>query len=196
MGLAEETRRQLNERGVKQTQFGEIVPGQPEYIEVVAALDAAGIEVLFYGGYTAEAALIARHAHYRDYNLQLLGSDNLNSEYFLRVAGPGAAGARFVSMADARTHQAAAPVVAKFRAEGYEPEGITLYGYAVVQVWAQAVEKAGTFEGAAAVDALRRNEFDTVLGRLGFDDKGDVTGVESFIWSVWSDTGYHPAESE
>ena len=195
-GLAEETRRQLNERGVKETQFGEIVPGQKEYIETVAALNAAGIEVLFYGGYTAEAALIARHAHDRDYNLQLLGSDNLNSEYFLRVAGPAAQGVRFVSMADQRNHEAAAPIVAKFRAEGYEPEGFTLYGYAVVQVWAQAVDKAGSFDADAVVDALRHNEFDTVLGRLGFDDKGDVTGVELFIWYVWSDTGYHPAERE
>ena len=194
--LAEETGRQLNGRGVNVTQFGEIVPGQPEYTEVVAVLEAAGIEVLFYGGYTAEAALIARHAHDRDYDLQLLGGDNLNGEYFLRVAGPAAEGVRFVSMADARTHEAAAPVVARFRAEGYEPEGFTLYGYAVVQVWAQAVEKAGTFEAAAVVEALRHNEFDTVLGRLGFDDKGDVTGVELFIWYVWSDTGYHPAESK
>jgi hypothetical protein len=31
------------------------------------------------------------------------------------------------------------------------------------------------------LDALRHNEFDTGLGRLGFDDKGDVTGVDSFI---------------
>jgi branched-chain amino acid transport system substrate-binding protein len=195
-GLAEETRRQLNQRGVKETKFGEIVPGRPEYIEMVAALQAAGIEVLFYGGYTAEAALIAREVHDRDYKLQLVGSDALNSEYFLRVAGPAAEGVRFVSMADARTREAAAPVVAKFRAQGYEPEGLTLYGYAVVQVWAQAVAKAGTFDTAAVVEVLRHNEFDTVLGRLGFDNKGDPTGVNSFIWYIWSDTGYHPAESE
>ena len=46
------------------------------------------------------------------------------------------------------------------------------------------------------VKALHHNEFDTVLGRLGFDDKGDVTGVDSLIWYVWSDSGYHPAESD
>jgi branched-chain amino acid transport system substrate-binding protein len=106
-GLAEETRGQLNQRSVKEAQFGEIVPGQPEYSEMVAALEEAGIEVLFYGGYIAEAALIARHAHDRDYDLQLLGSDNLNSEYFLRVAGPAAEGVRFVSMADPRLNDAA-----------------------------------------------------------------------------------------
>ena len=195
-GLAEATKGQLNQRGVKETQFDEIVPGQPEYTETVAALEAAGIKVLFYGGHPAETALIARQVHQRGYDLQLVGSDNLNSEYFLRVAGPAVEGVRFVAVADARTHEAAAPVVAKFRAEGYEPEGYTLYAYAVIQVWAQAVEKAGTFDAAAVVEALHHNEFDTVLGRLGFDHKGDVTGVDSFIWYVWSDTGYHPAESD
>jgi branched-chain amino acid transport system substrate-binding protein len=192
--LADATRTQLNEHGVKEAHFGQITPGQTEYAETVSALEEGGIEVLFYGGYTAEAALIARHAHERDYDLQLFGGDNLNSEYFQRVAGPGAEGVRFVSMADPRRHEAAAPVVAKFRAQGYEPEGFTLYGYAVVQVWAQAVERAGRFEADAVAEALRRNEFDTVLGRLGFDDKGDVTGISSFIWYVWSDSGYHPAD--
>jgi branched-chain amino acid transport system substrate-binding protein len=157
-------------------------------------LEAAGIKVLFYGGHAAESALIARQVHDRGYDLQLVGSDNLNSEYFLRVAGPAAEGVRFVSQADARTYEAAAPVVVKFRAEGYEPEGYTLYAYAVIQVWAQAVEKAGTFEPKAVVEALHAYQFDTVLGRIGFDDKGDVTGVDSFIWYVWQNGGYAPVE--
>ena len=195
-GLAEATKGQLNGHGVTETRFDQIAPGQPEYTETVSALEAAGIEVLFYGGHPAEAALIARQAHERGYDLQLVGSDNLNTEYFLHVAGPAAKGVRFVAVADARTNEAAAPAVTKFRAEGYEPEGYTLYAYAVIQVWAKAVEKAGTFDAPAVVEALHQNEFDTVLGRLGFDDKGDVTGIDSLIWYIWSDTRYHPAESE
>jgi branched-chain amino acid transport system substrate-binding protein len=192
--LAEETRRQLNQRGIREAVFTQIMPGQPDYGETISRLEAAGVAVLFYGGYTAEAALIARQSHDRNYDLQLVGGDNLNGEYFLQVAGPAAAGVRFVSMADPRGHEAAATIVARFRADGFEPEGFTLYGYAVVEVWAQAVEKAGTFDAEAVVEALRHNEFDTVLGRLGFDDKGDVTGVDSYIWYVWSDSGYHPVE--
>jgi branched-chain amino acid transport system substrate-binding protein len=38
--LAEEIRRQLNRQSVKVTQFGEIAPGQPEYVETVTALEA------------------------------------------------------------------------------------------------------------------------------------------------------------
>jgi branched-chain amino acid transport system substrate-binding protein len=45
--------------------------------------------------------------------------------------------------------------------------------------------------------ALHANQFDSVLGTIGFDEKGDVTGYESFVWYVWregNDTPVVPAE--
>jgi branched-chain amino acid transport system substrate-binding protein len=191
-GLAEETRRQLEARGVAVVIFDQITPGQADYTEHLAKLQAADIDVLFYGGYQPEAALLIRQARDRGYDLQMVGSDALVTEYFWHVAGPAAVGVRFVSMADARTNEAAAPVVEKFRADGYEPEGITLYSYATVQAWAQAVEKAGTFEPKAVAEALHGHQFDTVLGRIGFDDKGDVYGYEPFTWYVWTNGDYEP----
>ena len=115
------------------------------------------------------------------------------TEYFWHVAGPAAVGVRFVSMADPRTNAEAAPTVAKFRADGYEPEGFTLYSYAAVEVWAQAVEKAGTVEAKAVAEALRTQKFETVLGTVGFDDNGDVYGYEPFTWYIWQEGDYAPA---
>jgi branched-chain amino acid transport system substrate-binding protein len=195
-GLAEETRRQLEVRGVKASIFEQITPGRADYFDTLAQLKAAGVDVLFYGGYQPEAALLIRQARDRGDNLQMVGSDALVTEYFWHVAGPAAVGVRFVSMADARMNDAAAPVVDKFRAEGYEPEGITLYSYAAVQAWAQAVAKAGTVESEAVAEALRTHEFDTVLGRIGFDERGDVYGYEPFTWYVWQEGDYAPAEPE
>jgi branched-chain amino acid transport system substrate-binding protein len=60
--------------------------------------------------------------------------------------------------------------------------------------WAQAVERAGTTDAAAVARALRREQFDTVLGTIGFDAKGDVTGFEPFIWYVWTDGRYVPKD--
>jgi branched-chain amino acid transport system substrate-binding protein len=54
-----------------------------------------------------------------------------------------------------------------------------------VQVWAQAVEKACTIEPKAVAAALRAHQFDSVLGTIGFDDKGDVYGYEPFVWYIW-----------
>jgi branched-chain amino acid transport system substrate-binding protein len=195
-GLAEVTKAELNQRGVSEVLYEQITPGQPDYSDTLARLRAAGIDVLFYGGYPAEAALLIRQARDRSYDLELIGSDALVTEYFWHVAGPAAVGVRFVSMADPRTNVEAAPIVEKFRAEGYEPEGFTLYSYAAVQVWAQAVEKAGTFDSDAVAEGLHSLEFDTVLGRIGFDDKGDVYGYEPFAWYVWQDGDYAPLEPD
>jgi branched-chain amino acid transport system substrate-binding protein len=192
-GLAEATSAELNRRGVTQAIYDRITPGQADYSETLAKLEAAGIDVLFYGGYQPEAALLIRQARDRGSDLELIGSDALVTEYFWHVAGPAAVGVRFVSMADPRTNANAAPIVAKFRADGFEPEGFTLYSYAAVEVWAQAVENAGTVEAKAVAEALHRHEFDTVLGRIGFDEKGDVYGYEPFIWYVWQEGDYAPA---
>jgi branched-chain amino acid transport system substrate-binding protein len=193
-GLAEATKAELNRRGVTEAIYEQITPGEADYSDTLAKLEAAGIDVLFYGGYQPEAALLIRQARDRGYDLQLIGSDALVTEYFWHVAGPAAVGVRFVSMADPRTNREAAAIVEKFRADGYEPEGFTLYSYAAVEVWAQAVEQAGTFEADAVAAALRANRFDTVLGRIGFDEKGDVYGYEPFIWYVWQDGNYVPLE--
>jgi branched-chain amino acid transport system substrate-binding protein len=193
-GLAEATKAKLNQAGVTEAIYQQITPGQVDYSDTLAQLETAGIDVLFFGGYQPEAALLVRQARDRGYDFQMIGSDALVTEYFWHVAGPAAVGVRFVSMADARTNEAAAPVVAKFRADGYEPEGITLYSYAAVQAWAQAVAKAGTFEAKAVAEALRANRFDTVLGRIGFADNGDVYGYEPFTWYVWQEGDYAPLD--
>jgi branched-chain amino acid transport system substrate-binding protein len=98
----------------------------------------------------------------------------------------------FSSYPDPRPNPEATEAVARFRAAGFEPEGLTLYHYASVQVWAQAAEKAGSLGGGALAGELRRERFPTVLGLVGFDAKGDVTGVAGFAWYVWRGGTYVP----
>jgi branched-chain amino acid transport system substrate-binding protein len=193
-GIAEEALRRLSEHGITGILFEAIEAGQPDYSGLIDKLQAEGIDTLYFGGYTAEAGLIIRQARSRGYDLEIIGSDALISEYFWHVAGPAAVGVRFVSYADPRTNDEAAAIVERFRADGYEPEGLTLYAYAGVEVWAQAVEKAGTVESKAVAAALRAHEFDTVLGTIGFDAKGDVYGYEPFVWYVWREGNYAPVD--
>ena len=103
------------------------------------------------------------------------------AEDFGLIAGPAAEGTLFLDVADPRGRAEAAPVVERFRASGFEPEGYTLYAYAAVQVWAQAAEKAGSLELQAMIASLRQHQFDTVLGPIDFDEKGDLA-VQNPIW--------------
>jgi branched-chain amino acid transport system substrate-binding protein len=193
-GLAEAAKRRLNELGVSESMFEMIEPGKADYGDLIDRLQVSGIDALFLGGYAAESALIIRQARSAGYDLQLVGSDNLNSDYFRRVAGEASEGVRFPSYPDLRSEPTAAALVAKFRAQGYEPEGITLQNYVALRVWAEAVEAAGTLELDAVIKALRTNQFDTLFGTIGFDAKGDVTGYEPFEWYIWKGGQYAPVD--
>jgi branched-chain amino acid transport system substrate-binding protein len=91
---------------------------------------------------------------------------------------------------DPRKNEVAAPVVAEFEAAGYDPEGYTLYTYAAIQVWAQAAEMAGTTDLEAVVEQLHGNQFETVLGTVSFDDRGDVEGA-AYVMYEWADGQYN-----
>ena len=81
-GLAEVTKAELNRRGVTEALYDQITPGGADYLDTLAELKAAGIDVLFYGGYQREAALLIRQARDHGYDLQMIGSDALLTEDF------------------------------------------------------------------------------------------------------------------
>jgi branched-chain amino acid transport system substrate-binding protein len=192
-GIAEATKKQLNRRSVTEAIYQAYVPGGKDYAPEIAKLQAADIDVVFIGGYHTEVALMARAARDRGYPVQLVVGPSLATEEFGLIAGPAAEGTLFTFLDDPRRNPEAAPVVERFQASGFEPEGYTLYAYGAVQVWAQAAEKAGSLELQAMIASLREHQFDTVLGAIDFDEKGDVT-TQTPIWHVWRGDGYMPLE--
>ena len=192
-GLADETRKQLNKRGVTEAVFKAYQPGNDDYSAEIAALSDTGVGVVYVGGYHTEVALMARAAFDRGHLLQFVSGDAMATEELGLIAGPAVEGILFTFVADPRRRPEAASVVERFRTENFEPTGYTLHSYAAVQVWAQAVEKARSLELDAIIAALRGHEYDTVLGPVDFDDKGDLT-TQNWVWYVWRGGEYLPAE--
>ena len=83
-GLAEETKKRLNERGIAEAMFEAIEPGKVDYWDVVQKMRRKGVEVLYFGGYMHEAGLIIRQAREHGYELQLVAGDGI-SERGLRA---------------------------------------------------------------------------------------------------------------
>jgi branched-chain amino acid transport system substrate-binding protein len=194
-GVVEETKKNLNRRGAVEAVYQAYVPGQSDYAGEIDALQAADIAVAFIGGYPTEIALMARAARDRGYSLQLVTGNSLATEDFGLIAGPAAEGALFVDPPDPRRNADAALVVDRFRASGFEPGGYTLLAYAAVQAWAQAAAKAGSLELPAMIASLREHQFDTVLGPIDFDDKGDLA-VQNPVWWIWRGGTYMPLEQD
>jgi branched-chain amino acid transport system substrate-binding protein len=172
-GVANGVRQRLHERRVRVAMDETIIPGEAEYFGLVSRMQASGIDVLFVGGYHREAGLIFREAHEQGYDLRLVANSAMALEDFPMIAGPALEGTFMAAMTDTRERPEAAEVVGRFHAQGYEPAGYTLYAYAAVQVWAQAVAAAGSLDLDAVIEAMHRRQFDTVLGRIGFDANGE-----------------------
>jgi branched-chain amino acid transport system substrate-binding protein len=66
-GLAEEVKKNLNRRGLREAIYQAYVPGQNNYGAEIDDLQAAEIAVVFMGGYHTEIALMARQARDRGY---------------------------------------------------------------------------------------------------------------------------------
>jgi branched-chain amino acid transport system substrate-binding protein len=195
LGLAEFTKRQLNKRGVTEVMFDSYHPDQRDYKSIVNKLVKNKIDVLYAGGYLTDIGIILRQAKKELPNLRLFSGDALVNVQFLFVAGEAGEGTYFTFGPDMRLNPEAADVVAAIREEdAYEPDGYTLYSYGAVQAWAQAVKQAGSLKPKAVINALRTGSFDTVLGKIGFDKKGDVTGISTFVWYVFGKENYSLAK--
>ena len=192
-GLAEETRKRLSKRGVPVAMYEEYKFGEKDYSGLVSRMRAEGIAVAYVGGYVTEAALILRQARDQGYGLELVSGDALTDDEFWLITGPAGEGAVFTFAPDARRNPEAAPVVARFRAVKYEPEGYTLYAYGGIQAWAQAVARAGSLESSKVIASLRSHQFETVLGKIRFDKKGDVIPA-AWVWYIWKNGKYVPKQ--
>ena len=194
-GFANAARLKLRDRGVHVAMNETFTVGEADYSPLVSKMQSAGIEVFFPGGLSREMALIFRQARDRGYKLEMVAPSSSAAEDFPMIAGLEIEGTPLVVAADVRDQPQAADVLARFRAQGYEPLGFTLYAYAAVQVWAQAVTASGSLDLNAVTEVMHSRQFDTVLGKIGFDAKGDVTGFDPWEWYVWQADGtYTPLE--
>jgi branched-chain amino acid transport system substrate-binding protein len=186
-GLAGHTRARLNERGIKEVTFEALEPGLVDYTSAIGRVQAVGAEVLYYAGFAPEAALILRQARDREIGMQLVSGDALGVEDFWLIAGSAGEGTLFTARPDPRNNPKAARLREVLVAENYDPPLGTFSSYSAVEAWAQAVQRAGTSDAEAVAKTLRAGEFDTMVGRIGFDEKGDVTGYGTFVWYVWKE---------
>ncbi len=181
-GLADEVKKALNAAGVKEKLNESYNQGDKDFTALVSKLKFNNIDVVYDGGYHQEAGLIVRQMHDQGLKTILMAGDALASREFSSITGPAGEGVLFTFPPDPRKRPTAAALVKKFRDKGVDPEGYVLYTYAAYQVWAQAAAKAGSIDPQKVAAAMRAGTWETVLGPISFDKKGDIAGGG---WAVY-----------
>jgi branched-chain amino acid transport system substrate-binding protein len=183
-GLADETQKAMNAKGLKEVVYEGINPGEKDYSALVSKLKQAQVDVVYFGGLHTEAGLIIRQMRDQGLNAPLMSGDGIVSAEFVSIAGPGAEGTLMTFSPDPRKNPNAQEVVKKFRAKNYEPEAYTLYSYAAVEVLKQAAERAKSLDPKKIAEAMHSGQpFKTVIGELSFDKKGDITRPDYVVYA-------------
>jgi len=189
-GLADETQKALHAAGGKEVLATAYTPGEKDYSSLVSRLKEAGVTVIYIGGYHTEAGLIIRQAKEQGLKATLVGGDALVTNEFWQIAGTAGSGTMMTFPPDPRLMKTAADVVKEFKAKKVDPEGYVLYTYAAIQVWADAVKKAGTTDPKKVAAALKASgNWPSVLGPVSFNAKGDTIGG-GYVFYVWKDGSY------
>jgi branched-chain amino acid transport system substrate-binding protein len=190
-GLAEQTRRALQAHGGHSTLDASYTAGEHDYLALVSRLKAAGIDVIYVGGYYPETGLIARQAAEQGMHPLIIGGDALVTNEYWQIAQDAGEGTMMTFAADPRRRPDAAKVVAEFTARHIDPEGYVLYSYAAVQVWAEAAKQAGSVDPEKVAKVLHSGTpFPSVIGPIAFDAKGDPK-TSSYVFYVWNKGTYH-----
>jgi branched-chain amino acid transport system substrate-binding protein len=150
----------------------------------------AGIDVVYVGGYHTEGGLILRQMRDQGMKAQMISGDAFNTAEFWTITGDAGEGMIFTFAPDPRGFPTAKKVVDEFKADGYDPEGYTLYTYAAIEAWAQAATAAKGTDGKEIANWLRAgNTVHTVLGDLSLNEKGDIKDAK-YVWYKWSAGNY------
>ncbi len=192
-GLADETKKAMNGLGITEAMYEGITAGEKDYSALIAKMKEAGVGLVYFGGLHTEAGLIMRQMADQGLKAVLMSGDGITSNELASIAGDAVNGTLMTFPPDPRLNPNAAEAVKKFRDAGFEPEAYTLYSYAALQVIADAAKKAGSNDPEAVAAALKeKGPYTTVIGELGFNEKGDITRPDyvMYTWQKGADGKY------
>lgn len=168
--LAESLRLAVEQAGLKPVFVDTFRPQLDNQIGLVGRLRKAGATHVFVGGDRDDIAIIGRDAAGLAVPLVVAGGESL------RAAGdlPLAAGTLMVGLPE-WADRADPAVLAALGEKGVAAEGYVLPAHAAMEIAVAAAKVAG--EGGIA-GAIGGSEFETALGKIAFDAKGDVAGSQ------------------
>ena len=189
-GLADETKKALNKAGITEKMYESYNKGDKDFNAIVSRLKRDNIDLVFVGGYHQESGLILRQMRDQGLKTVLMAGDALADKEYASITGPAGEGTLFTFGPDPRKKPTAKKIVEAFKAKNIDPEGYTLYTYAAMQVWSQAAKKAGTTDAKKVMETIKAGKWDTVIGPIEYDAKGDIKQIDYVVYKWDAKGGY------
>lgn len=184
-GLADWTRRYLQERGAQVVFYDAITPGERDFTATLTRVRASNPEAIYFTGYFPEGGLLVKQAKALGITATFMAGNATNNPEFVRIAGVDAARGTIITTEPIPSdlpYPEARQFIADYRARyGQEPGSIwALMAADAFRVLVEAIQKSGSADPARIARYLHNDlkNFPGITGPiLGFDENGDRLGT-------------------
>lgn len=188
-GIAASVRDDLKKAGVNVVLFEGINAGDSDYSAVITKLKSAGVDFVYYGGYHPEMGLLLRQSAEQGLKTRIMGPEGVGNPEINAIAGPAVDGMLLTLPADFSANPKNAAIVKAFKDKKRDPAGaFQLSSYAAAQVLIDSIKAVGDNPSKVA-EHLHKVSFDTPIGTVAWDKKGDLKSFEFQIYQWHKDGG-------
>lgn len=187
-GLATTVKDLLAADGIEAEMFEGVTPGDKDFSALIAKLKRNNIDFVYYGGYHPELGLILRQSREKGLDVPFMGPEGVVNSDLAAIAGEAMEGVLATAPKSFDQNPENAALTEAFKARNEDPSGPFVFpAYAAIQVMADAIKATGETDPYALAEYLRANRFDTTIGEIGFDARGDLTESTFMVYRLHAD---------
>lgn len=192
--LGQRTAEEIKALGAEVVLTRQVAVEQNKFEAEITAIRDSGADAVFYAGYEVECPYLRhdlRAAGLGD--LPFLASDGCFLSYTINPpedvidqAMKGVSeGIYVLGFAPEPEAVAGADWIKAYQNVEYRnPDTYSVNGYAAMEVLAEGVKKAGGFNGPEVAQAIRQLSFESLIGKINYDDNGDLKEQRLFVFQV------------
>ncbi|MBN3854839.1 branched-chain amino acid ABC transporter substrate-binding protein [Paraburkholderia sp. Ac-20340] len=186
-GVAQQFEQVAKARGLKIVDHQFTNSQATDFLGILTAIKGENPDVIFFGGYAAQGAPMAKQMRQRGLRAKLLGGDGICSADMGKVAGDAASIVYCAQGGIALDKSAAGREFLKKYHDAYhaDTQVYAVSYYDGVKMLADAMVKAGTTtDKAKLIDQLAKEDYKGVAATYSFDAKGDLKGAPTTVYVI------------
>jgi branched-chain amino acid transport system substrate-binding protein len=180
-GLSEFFKAKFTALGGEVVGFEGHATGTSDFKAQLTKVLASKPDVLYISDYYSDVAIMAKQARELGFKGPMIGGDGWDSPKLVEIAGPAVEGCFFTNH---YAKEDKAPIVQEFVKKYTDkfhvaPDALAALGYDGANIMLDAVNRAGSTDGAAIQSALAKTDLRVVTGQVKFD--GERNPVKSAV---------------
>jgi branched-chain amino acid transport system substrate-binding protein len=183
-GLATIVKATFEKLGGTVVMFQGIGENERDFRANISVVKGSGAEGFFWGGMYSQGGPLCIQLRQAGLNIPFVSDDGCFDPSFINTVGntPDV----YLSFGkDYYGIPAAEAFMAKYKAAYNQEEGsYSVYGYDAANVVLSAMEQAQSTDADKVAAVIKSRPFDTILGKVEFDSKGDVKGSNYVMWTI------------